>query len=390
MRIAVFGGSFDPVHAEHVRLVEAALKELSLDKVVVMPAGAPPHKAGKRLTAADDRMQMCRLAFRNFDCVEISDYEIKKGGTSYTYLTCRDFRTRYPDAEIFWLVGTDMLRDFPTWRNPEEILSCVTLAVCGRNEPAGWVEKEQEKFLRSFGKKFVYLRYNAAAVSSTKIRVLAGAGMRLNSLTSAYVEEYIVKRGLYAIPFAKEALALEKEERRAHSLRVAELAAARAVRLKIPEDKAIAAALFHDCAKNLPADSPYLAGFHLPDDWGEVPKAVAHQFAGAFVAEKYFGVQDEDVINAIRYHTSARENMSDLEKLIFLADMLEEARAYEGVEALRVLFWEGTLNECMEKALLETLRFLKEKGGDIYPLTKKAYEFYKKTNTEVIYERGNE
>ncbi len=382
MRIAVFGGSFDPVHTEHVRLVEAAIRELSLDKLIVMPAGAPPHKKGKRLTAAEDRLEMCRLAFQDFERVEISDYEIAKGGTSYTYLTCQDFKARYPDAEIFWLVGTDMLRDFPTWKNPDVILSCVTLAVCGRNEAEGWVEEEQAKFLRLFGKKFVYLAYNAAAVSSTEIRVLTGAGLRLNGLTDEKVEAYIREKGLYSVPFAREALSLEKPERQAHSVRVALLAAAKATALKIPEDKAIAAALLHDCAKNLPSDSPYLDGFVLPDTWGNVPREVVHQFAGAYVAEKKFGAE-KDVVNAIRYHTSAREAMSDLEKLIFLADMLEAGRSYEGVDELRALFWERPIDECVEKALSETLRFLQRKGGEIYPLTQKAYEFYKKRNTEV-------
>ncbi len=377
MRIAVFGGSFDPVHVEHVRLAKAAIDELGLDKLLVMPAYAPPHKPGKRLSPDCDRLETCRLAFSSLERVEISDYEIKQKGTSYTYLTCRALRERYPSAEIFWLVGTDMLRDFPTWKNPEEILSHVTLAVCGRAEKEAWVEKEQTAFFARFQKSFVYLPYNGADVSSTKLRVLAGAGMRLTPFTTGEVEEYIYRNGLYEIPNAKAALALEKEERRAHSIRVAGLAAKRALSLKIPEEKAIAAALFHDCAKNLPANSPYLEGFSLPTAWGEVPSPVAHQFAGAYVAEKHFGVTDRDVLNAVRYHTSAREDMSELEKLIFLADMLEEARSYEGVEALRELFWQGdSLDRCLERALFETLKFLEKKEGKVYPLTRAAYEFY--------------
>ena len=179
MRIAVFGGSFDPVHTEHIKLVEFALAELNLDKLFVMPASAPPHKKGKALSSDEARLEMCRRAFAHLDKVVVSDYEIAKGGVSYTYLTCQHFKAQYKDAEIFWLVGTDMLRNFPTWKNPKEILSCVTLAVCGRNEQAGWMEKEQEEFVRLFNKSFVYLSYNGKDVSSTKIRVLAGAGMRL-------------------------------------------------------------------------------------------------------------------------------------------------------------------------------------------------------------------
>ncbi len=379
MRIAVFGGSFDPVHTEHVHLAEQAIASLNLDTLFVMPAHAPPHKKGKILSSDADRLEMCRLAFAHLEKVTVSDYEISKGGTSYTYLTCADFKARYPEAEIFWLVGTDMLRDFPTWKNPESILSCVTLAVCGRNEKGTWVEQEQEELFRRFGKKFVYIPYNGADVSSTKIRILAGAGMRLTDFIPPAVGEYIQKKGLYEIPRAGEALSLESPKRRAHSLRVAELAASRAVGLKIPERQAIAAALFHDCAKNLPPDSPYLEGFSLPTAWGEVPQAVVHQFAGAHMIKNFFGVTAEDIVNAVCYHTSARENMSELEKLIFLADMLEEERSYEGVDALRTLFWRGqSLDECLTTALFETLKFLEKKGGEIYSLTRAAYEYYAK------------
>jgi nicotinate-nucleotide adenylyltransferase len=306
--------------------------------------------------------------------VEVSDYEIAKGGVSYTYLTCKHFKEVYPDAEIFWLVGTDMLRDFPAWKNPQEILSYVTLAVCGRAEKGDWIEKEQEEFVRLFAKPFVYLSYMGKDVSSTKIRVLAGAGMDLNDLVPPSVAEYIQEKGVYKIPCAAEALALEAPKRQAHSLRVAELAAKRAVQLQIPERKAIAAALLHDCAKNLPEDSCYLQGFVLPSEWGEVPKEVVHQFAGAYVCEKTFGITDEEILNAIRYHTSGRPNMGELEKLIFLADMLEVERNYDCVDRLRALFWKD-IDECLKTALFETLRFLEKKGGGVYPLTKLAYAF---------------
>lgn len=376
MRIGIFGGSFDPVHIEHIRLAKQAVEELALDKLYIMPAHVPPHKAGKTLSPDMDRLNMCRLAFADVKNTEVSDYECQREGTSYTYLTCRHFKAEFPAAEIFWLVGTDMLRDFPTWRDPEDILSNVTLAVCGRNETGAWVQQEQERFFQKFSKKFAYLSYNGANVSSTKLRVLGGAGVRLTDFTHEKVAKYIEGNGLYKIKGAKEALSLEKEERRLHSIRVAELAASRAPKLKIPENQAIAAALFHDCAKNLPSDSPYLEGFALPNTWGEVPKAVVHQFAGAYVAEKYFGVQNEDIVNAIRYHTSGRENMSDLEKLIFLADMLEEERSYEGVEELRTLFWEGnSLDECLKQALRETILFIEKKGATVYPLTLLAYKF---------------
>ena len=114
MKIAIFGGSFDPPHIEHVRLAQSAVKSLKLDTLFIMPAHTPPHKKGKALSSDEDRLAMCRLAFKKCPKAEVSDYEISRGGTSYTYLTCRYFKEAYPDAELFFLVGTDMLRDFPS------------------------------------------------------------------------------------------------------------------------------------------------------------------------------------------------------------------------------------------------------------------------------------
>ena len=377
-KIAIFGGSFDPVHTEHVRLVEAAIKGLGLDKLLVMPAFAPPHKRGKTLAPDRDRLDMCRLAFSHLEKVEISDYEIAQGGTSYTYLTCRHFHEIYPNAEIFWLVGTDMLRDFPTWKNPQDILDHVTLGVCARDEKDGWEKEEQLAFEKRFGKKFAVIHYNGAPVSSTEIRLLTAAGLPIDHLTPQKVAEHIAAEGLYGIPFARQALSLEKEERAAHSVRVARLALTRAKDLRLSEKDVLTAALMHDCAKNLPANSAYLDGFAPPTEWGEIPTQVLHQYQGAYVAENYFDVRDEDVLNAIRYHTSGRPNMSEMEKLIFLADMLEEERRYTGVDELRALFWDKDgLDKCLAEALYQTLLFLECKGGEIYPLTRAAYEFYK-------------
>ncbi|MBQ8374671.1 MAG: nicotinate (nicotinamide) nucleotide adenylyltransferase [Clostridia bacterium] len=379
MRIGVFGGSFDPVHTEHIALARRAKEELGLEKLFVMPAFAPPHKSGRTLSPDRCRLELCRLAFEGIDGVFVSDYEISRGGTSYTYLTLRHFRSLYPDAELFFLVGTDMLRDFPTWKRPEEILSLATLAVCARAEEVGWRQKEGAAFEERFGQSFAVIPYEGKDISSTKIRVLAGAGEDLTPFVGEKAAAYIRENRLYEIFGATPALAMEKPNRRAHSVRVALLAAKRANSLKIPEKQAIQAALLHDCAKNLSADSPYLEGFTPPKG---VPPAVLHQYAGAFVAKTVLGVTDEEVLSAIECHTSGKVGMSKLDKLIFLADLVEEERSYEGVELLRKLFWED-LDECLRVALQETVKYLKRGGGEIYQKTLDACEYYqKKENKE--------
>ena len=388
MRVGIFGGSFDPVHNEHIRLVQEAFKSLCLDELIIVPAGTPPHKRHKDRASAEHRLKLCTLAFSAMERVRVSDYEIKNGGMSYTYLTCRHFKQAYKDAELFWLVGTDMLRDFPTWKNPTDILSNVTLAVCARDEKSDWLAQEQSAFFDKFGCHFAVVDYNGKPVSSTKIRVLAGAGMEIPQVPKQ-VADYIDKHKLYAIPNADKALSLLSAKRKEHSLRVAVISAERANAIGVSERKAITASLFHDCAKNVQLSSPLLQEFTLRDEWGSVPEAVLHQFTGAYIAEQVFGVTDEEVLDAIRYHTSGKENMSELGKLIFLADMIEEERKFDGVETLRKLFYKpskssekgaGALDDFLREALRQTIAFLEKKGADMYPLTLQAYEFYRRYN----------
>lgn len=383
MRIGIFGGSFDPIHNEHIALARQAVVDLLLDRLFVMPAANPPHKPWRVLTPDKDRLKMCELAFAEDEKITVSDYELKKGGASYTYLTVRHFKALYPNAELFFLMGTDMLRNFPLWKEPKDILQNATLAVCARAEEQGWAQEEQALFYKKFGAKFAVLSYEGKDVSSTKIRVLAGAGLDITPFTDEKVAKYIQEKELYAIQGAKESLALQKPSRAAHSVRVAMLAAKRAGELRLSEKQALQACLLHDCAKNLALDDPLLQGFIPPKD---CPSSVLHQYAGEYVARTQLGVTDEEVLSAIACHTSGKKNMSVLDKLVFLADLVEEERSYPGVERLRKLFWED-LDACLLAALEDTVEYLTRSGMPVYGITLAAREYYQK---EKNYGRNDE
>ena len=373
MKIAIFGGSFDPVHAEHVNMVKAAQAALGTDKVIVIPAFIPPHKQDRALAAPQDRLNMAKLAFAGVKNCEVSAYELNAGGTSYTYLTLGYFKEKYPDARLYFLVGADMLKDFYTWKQPETILSLAELVACNREGEKVNFSAEQMRFFAKFRKKFLSIEYTGRDISSTKARVLAAFGEDLKPYLPFDVIDYIEANELYRIRGVKEALAYLKPSRRKHTLGVALTAAKYAAKYKLPERKVILAAALHDVAKNMPLTAPELAGFALQE---EVPAPVLHQYAGAYVAEHSLGIDDEDVLNAVRYHTSGRPNMSELEKLIFLSDMLEPGRDFKGIEKLRRAL-ENDLNECMYLSLKHELKYLKRGGGTIYPLTFRAYEYYK-------------
>ena len=372
MKIAIFGGSFNPVHNEHINIVLAAKQTLGLDKVIVVPAFISPDKSGVMTARAKDRLKMCRLAFEGADGVEISDCEIKRGGISYSYITCRRFKKIYKYDELYFIICADQLKNFYSWKAPEEILKCVTLAVCAR-ENAQELKDELKKFTVRFKSDIVSFDYVGKAVSSTKIRTLAALGEDVSKYVPNVVKSSISDGQLYYLPELAGVKKLLTPERWRHTVGVAVTAAENCRRLRVFEIDAITAAALHDCAKYLNEASPELAGFKCPPN---VPPPVIHQYGGAYVAEHVFGVKDEGILNAIRYHTSGRENMSNLEKLIFLSDILEEGRDFGGVEKLRKLF-RTDIDKCLIAALESQLKYIEDAGGRVYPLSRRALAYLK-------------
>ena len=369
-RIGVFGGTFNPIHAQHVEVLKEAIATLQLDKMIVMPTFMPPHK-NKAPAPAIDRLNMLRLAVGNISKVEVSDYEIEKGGKSYTYQTMEHLKSVYPNAELFFLVGADMLKDFKTWKYPERILAACTLVACGRDN-SGVSEAEEEKyFLERFNKSFIKLSYSGKDFSSTKIRVYTSLGVSLQGVCIPAVEEYIKIHNLYEggeyEAFIKKVLT---EKRIRHTANVIITALKKAKETGLDEEKIKISALLHDCAKYLdPKDYP---DFTMPEG---VPDPVVHAYLGAYVAEKVLKITDEEIIDAIRYHTSGKANMSTLAKLIFVADMIEEDRFYQGVEELRKAYEVG-LDYCFKECLKEETVHLLNRKKPIYVETLNAYEYY--------------
>lgn len=369
MKTAILGGTFNPVHLEHVELGKRAIEELNLDRLIVMPTFLAPHK-NSTPAPSEDRLNMLKLAFSSVEKVEVSDFEIKNGGKSYTYLTVEHLKKELGD-ELFFICGADMLVDFKTWRNPERILDCVTLAVFDREGVSVDYEKEQDYFTKTFGKKFVKLSYLGKNDSSTKIRVYNSLGLSLNGLADTKVIDYIKEKGLYkGDAYCDFVRSLLPEKRLIHTANVATSALEKAKELNLDPEKVRISAVLHDCAKY--ANYKSVKDFKLNE---EVPAPVIHAFLGAHLAKTMLKIEDEEILDAIRYHTSGRANMSALEKLIFVADMVEEGRTYDGVETLRE-FYRGDFEKCFLECLKEEYEHLLRRGGDIYYQTENAYNYY--------------
>ncbi len=192
MRVGVFGGSFDPVHFGHLFLAEYCREACELDEVLFIPAGQPPHKSGQRLTPPEHRLEMLRLAIANNPGFSISDVEIKRDGPSYTVDTLAELKEQRPDANLFLLMGADMLADFPTWREPTRICELASLAVVARADQAALDWSVMDGVTTADRQaEFISVKMPRMDISSTEIRERVFAGMSIRYRTPDAVMDYI-------------------------------------------------------------------------------------------------------------------------------------------------------------------------------------------------------
>jgi nicotinate-nucleotide adenylyltransferase len=133
-RIALFGGTFDPVHLGHLHLAEIARKSLALDEVRFLPCRISPHKSGSTPTPATDRLEMLRLATAGLPWAVVDDLEVRREGPSFSYQTAAALAARFPQASLFWIMGSDQWDALPRWEQPERLAKLVEFIVFARGK----------------------------------------------------------------------------------------------------------------------------------------------------------------------------------------------------------------------------------------------------------------
>src|SRR5437868_14431587 len=131
-RIGLFGGSFDPVHLGHLLVAQAAREELDLAQLYFIPAAQSPFKPDRPPTPDRERLQWLRLALAGKTGCDIDEQEVRRGGISYTIDTVRDYARRFPQARLFYLIGSDQVAKLPQWREAKELAHLVEFAVIPR------------------------------------------------------------------------------------------------------------------------------------------------------------------------------------------------------------------------------------------------------------------
>lgn len=377
MRVLLFGGTFDPPHNGHIHLLQQAIRAVAPDWVVVMPACLPPHKSPST-TAPDLRLAMCRCFEPIFPDLEVSSWEIEQGGASYTVDTVAMLENRFPGAQIFLTVGSDMLLSFTGWKDWQQLLARTILVVQSRREGDEEQLAAAAAGLEQKGGRVVFAGGTPLEVSSSEIR--SGRG-RKNIPPQA--REIIRRYDLYrphptisiegARRLAKRTLS---DKRYTHTLNVKKLAVKLAKQYGADPDKAALAALLHDIAKERPKaellqilqDNAIIA-----KGAAQRPVPVWHGICAALLAQHRWGVQDEEVLSAIANHTAGKPGMTRLDKIIYLADMCSAERSYPEVDWLRALLAQD-LDRAMAVSLGQNILWMRQQNKPIDPVSLAAYD----------------
>lgn len=372
-KIGILGAAFNPIHIGHLILGQEAVNKLNLDSLLLVPTKNPYHKSGE-LLPYEDRLKLTVDACKDNDKFIVSDIEKDFEGASYTFDLIRSLKDR-EDADYYFILGADSLINLDTWYRFEELLPQIKLVVFSR--PGYFDIENLLKRYRKYTEIF-YFDQPKIEISSTDIRSRVKNGLSLKYLLRDSTISCIEKEGFYrAYDFEDIKKKLEKtlkKSRYEHTLRVVDeaLYLNKELKLNLDEKKVKLAALLHDCAKH-----NEVFYFEKLKDIAGLDRTIldkdfdAHEKLAPYVSKFVYGVDDEEICQAIAGHTKGRVNMSALDKLIYLADYIEPGRNFEGLDDIKAKMSRG-LNETLLKAMDINIEFLKKNRDFVDEVTIEA------------------
>lgn len=194
MKIGFLGGSFDPVHFGHLMAAQDAYEQQQLDRLVLVPAAQAPLKPNEIRSSAKDRLAMLRAAVEGNDRFTISDFELKRGGVSYTIDSARHFRQLYPNDTLYWIIGGDQLPRLNQWKDIRELATLVEFIFLER---PGYPVKEHPEIP---GLRLHRCDGHLLAISSTELRERIRKGLALDYFVPHKAIVYIKENKLYRDP----------------------------------------------------------------------------------------------------------------------------------------------------------------------------------------------
>ncbi len=367
-RIGVLGGSFDPVHTGHLILAEQIRIAAGLRKVLLVPARISPFKLDSEPASGEDRLAMLRLAIEGNPGLEAEDLELHREGPSYTYDTLCELAERYKDtAELCFIAGADSLFSIEKWYRAEDLLKRFPVIIGtreGLEEDRAATDAKIEDLKCRFGADICYAEIPELEVSSSDVRKRYADGQSVRYMVPDSVLNYMYEHRLYRdLPgvLRRRAEQSEKATRFEHTKGVVQCIAELASRYGCDPYKAEAAAWAHDLVR--PAGN------------------LEHGFLAAEILQKDFNIFDEDLLNAVRYHTTGRPGMSLLEKVLKIADNIEPNRSYPGVDEIRACVTDDP-DESLLYIMKHTRDYVNSIGGTYVQISQDAI-----ADLELIVER---
>ena len=362
MNIIIFGGNFDPIHIGHVNMARKAAKDYNaVTYLVPSPIGVWKTQSASK----NDKLNMLKLAIEGYDELKIDEFELNSGKdtNNYSIDTVKYFKEKYPNDNLFFLIGEDQAMNFHRWTKAKEISELAQIIYyprSGYSVPLDNAKTYHMKFIK--GKTF--------DMSSTDIRDLSKLNLPKKVLN------YIIEHELYFVPRVK---AMYKEKRYEHVLSVARLCCEIAEANGLLDDhnygRYFVAAYLHDIAKSMTREEMLeMIKYNYPE-YDNLPIFSYHQFVGAIIAEQQFGINDQEILDAIRFHATGRANMSAMERIVYAADKLDPLRGYDSSEMIKAM--KENYETGFVKMLKANKEFLESTGKMTNnPWTQECFDFY--------------
>lgn len=316
MKIGIYGGSFNPVHKGHTEIARLAVKELNLDKLYFVPAYKSPFKSKIKYVSAEHRVNMIDLV--KPEGTEVSNFEINRKNTSYTIDTISYFKQKFPNDELYFIIGSDNVSKLNKWRNIDEISTWAKIVVFKR---AGQINKENIKRYNCLLIDNVVLDYASSWFRKGYMKNVDDKVMKYISSNYLYIPEIMVN--------------MLDAKRHKHSIAVGHLAAELAKQNDYDAKKAWVAGSLHDITKSWPKQDHRAFLTSVGIDESKVEDFELHSLTGYYWIKTEYQLDDEEILNSVLRHTSLAKELTLLDKIIFAADKLADGRKFEGIQLVR-------------------------------------------------------
>jgi len=390
------GGTYDPIHNGHLAVAEAARRHFGLGRVIFVPAGLTAHKDNSLITPSVHRFRMTSHAIGSNKYFDISDMEINRKGASYTADTILELKHMLgKEAKLYFITGADTMTEMFMWKTPEVIFgNCNVITVYRPGSDDETLYSHIADSRDKYGAKIHVLRMPALEISSSGIRKRIEIERPVRYLLPEIVEQYISQHRLYRddlydMESAEQAISSVLSGKRwRHTMGVVDEAVRLAEIYGLSRRKAYVAAVMHDYAKEMPASEK----LHRCEEW-DIPLDdimrsqvdLAHGFLSAEKAKMEFKIDDQEILKAISFHTTGCEYMSQLDKILIVADCIEPNRAViPGISAIRDAALTN-LNKAVVLAIEMKIAFASSRKQLIHPLSNKALKELKGDLYERIY-----